>query len=300
VTGCGELTRYALACAARGWHVFPLTPGDKVPPRDWPWKQRNTTRPDLIRRLWAGSRANIGLACGPSGLVVIDLDVPKPGQQPPSRWDKPGIRDGSDVLADLCEQHGEPWPGGTFTVRTRRCGTHLYFTAPPCARLGNTAGDRGQGLGWCIDTRGRGGYVVGPGSHVNLPDGSGTYEVVDPAPAAPLPAWLARLLTAPADSSEQADAVLAEVTGSRRGAGYAHAALLGEVQNVLDAAEGARNDTLNRAAFALGQLAALIPGDLARDALLTAARQAGLPAREADATIRSGLQAGAGKPRSAA
>ncbi|WP_370027732.1 bifunctional DNA primase/polymerase [Planotetraspora sp. GP83] len=89
-----------------------------------------------------------------------------------------GVNDGADVLAVLCEQAGQPLPFDTFTVRTRRGGLHLYFTAPIGGPvLGNTQGSRG-GLGWLIDTRAHGGYVVGPGSVVDLPDGTGPYEVI--------------------------------------------------------------------------------------------------------------------------
>jgi hypothetical protein len=77
------------------WHVFPVAPGDKVPLKGWPWKERNTTGPAVISRFWARTPAKAGITTGPSGLVVIDLDVPTPGEAPPPRWDWPGIRDGA-------------------------------------------------------------------------------------------------------------------------------------------------------------------------------------------------------------
>ena len=56
-----------------------------------------------------------------------------------------------------------------------------------------------RGLGWLIDTRGHGGYVVAPGSVVDLPGGgTGQYEAVYDRPPAPLPDWITALLTAPA------------------------------------------------------------------------------------------------------
>ncbi|MBN6052709.1 bifunctional DNA primase/polymerase [Nonomuraea sp. RK-328] len=175
--------RYALAAAARGWHVFPLTPSDKTPLEGMSWKRQATTDPQVIRRIWAHRPYNVGIACGPSRLLVVDLDVPKPGEHPPAPWDLPGVRDGSDVFALICEQASQPVPLETFQVRTRRGGLHLYFTAPHSPALGNTSGDKGNGLGWKIDTRGDGGYVVGPGSIVDLPDGTGTYQPLHtPAP----------------------------------------------------------------------------------------------------------------------
>ena len=67
---------------------------------------------------------------------------------------------------------------------------------PPCGSATPTAA-RGRGLGWLIDTRGHGGYVVAPGSYVDLPDGTGRYEVIYDRTPAPLPDWLCALLTAP-------------------------------------------------------------------------------------------------------
>ncbi|MFG1976443.1 bifunctional DNA primase/polymerase [Nonomuraea fuscirosea] len=292
-----DLTRYALAAAARGWHVFPLTPYGKRPlPGFTAWEQHATADTALIRHMWARAPYNIGIACGPSGLVVLDLDVPKPGEHPRADWALPGINDGADVLASLCEQAGQPLPLETFMVRTRRGGTHLYFTTPPGIDLRNSAGK----LGWKIDTRAHGGYVVGPGSHVALPDGNGSYDVLhDPAPAA-LPAWLAERLSSmsPSTSSTSAGAVLA-ANGGDRAAGYALAALRNEVERVLDAVPGTRNDTLNIAAFALGQLiaAGLLPRSLAEACLHNAAEAIGLDFREAFNTIRSGIDSGLRRPR---
>ncbi|MFI7462799.1 bifunctional DNA primase/polymerase [Nonomuraea sp. NPDC049646] len=295
-----NLARYAIAAAARGWHVFPLTPYDKRPlPGFTAWEQHATTDTALIHHMWARGPFNIGIACGPSRLVVLDLDVPKPDEHPPAGWALPGINDGADVLAALCEQAGQPLPLETFMVRTRRGGTHLYFTAPSDIDLRNSAGK----LGWKIDIRARGGYIVAPGSRVALRDGSGSYDVLHgPAPAA-LPTWLTERLSSPppSTSSTSAGAVLA-ACGGDRAAGYALTALRGEIERVLDAVSGTRNDTLNLAAFALGQLIAanLLPRNLAEACLHNAAEAIGLDFREAFNTIRSGLDSGLRHPRRAA
>jgi hypothetical protein len=85
---------------------------------------------------------------------------------------------------------------------------------------------------------------------------------------------------------------------------YAHAALAREADRVRAAAPHTCNDTLNRAAFNLGQLVAagLLDVDQVRAVLLAAALAA--PAtghtdreRKAIATIASGLRGGAAKPR---
>ena len=78
------------------------------------------------------------------------------------------------------------------------------------------------------------------------------------------------------------------------------AALHGEALRVAGTREGTRNDTLNRAAFALGQLVAsgLLPELSVITALADAAAHAGLPERETRRTIRSGMTAGSRRPRS--
>jgi len=310
-------------CAGRNWHVFPLRPADKRPA--FPdlkaeectrtdlrcrsghqgWEPRATTNPGRISRAWAATPYNIGIATGPSGLLVIDLDKPKPGEVPPPQWALPGIRDGADVLAELCERHGQDFPWETFLVRTRRDGLHLYFTAPPGVRLGNTNGRNERGLGWLIDTRGHGGYVVAPGSFVDLPDGTGRYEVVYDRPPAPLPEWLCTLLTtqpAAIPPIECRSIVADQVRDLDR---YTATALNREIERVRVAAEGGRNHALNKAAFHLGQLiaAGVLPEDLARVELYDAASVhfgVGDPPftpDDARATINSAIAAGKRKPR---
>lgn len=95
---------------------------------------------------------------------------------------------------------------------------------------------------------------------------------------------------------DQFDAARAS-TGS--GVGYAAKALEAEVQRVMDATEGGRNHTLNRAAFSLGQLVAggeLDEATVVRE-LSAAAQLIGLDDRETGLTIASGLKSGGLTPR---
>lgn len=315
------LLEAALSCAARGWPVFPVRPGDKRPafpahqaarcdrtdPRcrdgHQGWEPRATTDPARIRRAWTQANWNVGIATGPAGLVVIDLDTPKPGEQPPPRWAAPGIRDGADVLATLCYEHGEPFPCETFMVRTRRGGLHLYFTAPPGSTSRNTSGDHG-GLGWLIDTRARGGYVVGPGSVVDLPDGAGVYEVIYHRPPALLPAWLATLLTTPGPVAPPMECRSPGTGQVREPSSYVRTALHRESERVRTAEEGGRTHALNKAGYHLGQLiaAGALDEDTAERELLEAASvhyAADRPVTpaEARASIRGGIAAGKLHPR---
>jgi hypothetical protein len=90
--------------------------------------------------MFAGTTRNIGVACGPSGLLVVDEDAP-------------------DAFARYAAGADQSVPE-TFTVATGK-GRHYYFAAPDGLELGNRTGAlKGHG----VDVRGRGGYVVGPGS----------------------------------------------------------------------------------------------------------------------------------------
>jgi hypothetical protein len=288
----------ALAAAGRGWAAFPLRPDDKRPAfPDHPadrctgtdprcrdghagWEQRATADAGRIRRAWSTRPYGIGVACGPSGLLVVDLDQARDGATPPPEW--AGARSGADVLAALA---GSRLPA-TYTVHTGRGGTHLYFTRPAGARLGNTAG----ALGWLVDTRGVGGYVVAAGSTV----AGRPYTVADDRPPAPLPDWLLARLTTPS-----APPVPPARAGVERVSAYLRAAVAGEVARVAGAAEGTRNRTLFTAAAVLGQLVAGadLPAELVTAELEQVATGVGLRPAEATATIRSGLRAGAQRPR---
>jgi Bifunctional DNA primase/polymerase, N-terminal len=70
------LLRSALSLAERGWHGFLCVPGGKRPALRGSWQDHATTEPARIRAWWSRAAYNIGIACGPSGLVVIDLHVP--------------------------------------------------------------------------------------------------------------------------------------------------------------------------------------------------------------------------------
>ncbi len=286
------LLRSALDAVLRGWHVFPCAVGGKRPALRGNWQELATASPDQVRDWWSRAPYNIGIACGPSRLVVIDLDLAR---------DVTGDDDladgalfplsGADRLSRLAREHGERYPGGTYVVDTPSGGCHLYFSAAD-GRARNSAGV----LGPHIDVRAGGGYVVGAGSRIGGQAYTARNGVREPAP---LPSWLGRLV-AEAPAALPVPAPRLPVADLAQGRAYAMAALRAETSRVAAAVPGTRNDTLNRAAFSLGQLVAagLLPPVPVITGLISAAMYAGLPEEEAVRTVRSGMTGGARKPRS--
>jgi hypothetical protein len=246
---------------AQRFHVFPCLPGDKRPAVDR-WEQRACSDPERVARHWPSPRHNTGIACGPSRLVVLDLDCH--GDLPEEWRQLPGVRDGRDVFQQLCEWAGQPWPS-TYWVLTPSGGWHLYFRAPDGCGIRNSASQ----LGPQVDVRAQGGYVVGAGSVV----GGKPYELLDGRDPAPLPEWVRRMLTRrPADSPRPA-------------AGSAPGRLAGLVRAVETAPEGKRNAVLYWAACRLAELDAVH----GTSALIGAAVSAGLSESEAQRTVGSAM-----------
>lgn len=254
----------AVQAATRGWAVFPLRPGDKRPAVD-NWERRACADPAAVAAYWPARSGGHGIACGPSRLVVIDLDVPKDGKDLPEAWKLPGIVSGADVLAWICEAAGMDWPS-TYTVFTPSGGMHLYFTAPDGSAFRNTA----SAIGPMIDTRAAGGYVVGGGSVTS----AGEYVVTDDQPARALPNWIARLLEPPPEHENTRRPYVPRQDGPRSVAGL--------LRTVAEAREGNRNNALFWAAC---HLAKESPGDLGQ--LAEAAAAIGLDGREIRQTIAS-------------
>jgi len=195
------------------------------------------------------------------------------------------------VLVRLAEVTGQPIPFDTYTVRTPSGGLHLYFRSPEAGGFRNTSGK----LGWRIDTRAAGGYVVAAGSV--RPEGA--YTVTNAAPIAPLPAWLARALTPPAPPPPAPPITLPVGRISH----YVRAVVADECRTVATAPVGRRHSSLLRAARILGEFVGggVLELETARAALRQAAAgHIGIEnctAREVERTIHDGLAFGQKRPR---
>jgi putative DNA primase/helicase len=241
-----------------------------------------TTDRTIIKAWWRRwPDANIGIATGPtSGIFVLDVDG----------------NAGKASLAELQAEHGRL--PKTVTVKTGK-GRHLYFRCGD-AQVSNSAGRLAKG----IDVRGNRGYAVAAGSvHVS----GALYRFVegralDELNVARAPCWLLDLVTAKgAATDEPAAAKFHPLPAEKiaRARAYAESARRRELDRLAKAPKHQRNDTLNRAAFKLGQLVpygildiAIITQDLA-----AVARTIGLNESEIEPTIASGLKAGGQCPR---
>jgi hypothetical protein len=148
----------------------------------------------------------VGVACGPAGLVVIDVDahqapVPDrghllPGIPIPEQVRLDGLASGFDTLALLAAYRGKNSPAedaDTLRVRTPSGGLHVWYRNPDSSvrYRCSTGSARHTALAWQVDVRADGGYIVAPGTRTPL----GVYRAVGTArrPAV-LPEWLRREL----------------------------------------------------------------------------------------------------------
>lgn len=282
----------ALAYAARGWPVFPLhwpvsdgcsceksCDSKGKHPRTAHGLKDATVDVAAVEAWWRRwPLANVGVATGViSGFVVIDVDA-----------------GGDATLTDLEAEHG--LLPATLEALTGN-GRHILFARPDEVEIRNDAKRR---LGPGLDVRGDGGYIVAPPSaHAS---GRSYRWIEDGVPIAAMPPWLLERVQKTDPPPRPAPAAFPSRVGG--GTPYGLTALDGELAELRQVSEGARNDSLNTAAYKLGQLVG--GGELeeahVEDMLLaTAAVMPGPPitGREARNTIRSGLNSGMRQPRQA-
>lgn len=241
---------------------------------------------DTITRWWTENPgANIGQPAHGNGYRILDVDPKSGGDESFEKLHTYVLdRTGFDLMDTLIQNTGAFQPG--------RRGMHLLYSGTGDGIPSKTKPFGADMPG--LDTRGVGGYIVTwPSLHI-----SGVkYEYLDWLhEPAPWPTILTDLLNPPK--------VAAKVQPIRqRGttAGYAEAALDKELAIVRAAEVGTRNDTLNVAAFNLGQLVGggQLSESTVQDELLSAATSIGLGTIEALKTINSGITSGMGAPRHA-
>jgi len=272
----------ALELAKNGYSVFPCKP-DKTPYVKW--KTEATTDAKIISDWWVTfPDAMIGLPTGEkNGLFVVDLDVDK------NSGDKLGETSIENLGIDLSEAPTSHTPSG---------GRHHFFKHQE--GLKNSAKAIGPG----IDTRGEGGYVVASGSC----NESGCYQWDGPSildgEIPDIPVEIVHALSrktngqvsAPGgpDRSIQAPAINKPERPSNEQIGK-H--LSKQLAGVESAAKGERNQSLNKAAFSLGEYVGFgwLDYNNATAKLLSATEKCGLNCEEASATIKSGIQSGIAK-----
>ncbi|MER7960252.1 bifunctional DNA primase/polymerase [Streptomyces sp. NPDC096030] len=324
--------------ARHGYPVHPLAPGTKVPaancaschpaahrPENCPCHGRRrwchgfhaaTTDPGTIRGWWTREpNFGIGIACGPAGLVVIDVDfhttVPPdrqrllPGIPVHEDVDLTGLQSGFDTLALLAAYRRRPDPCGdlgTLRVRTPSGGMHVWYRAPyEGPKFKSSTGSSGRvALAWQVDIRAANGYIVAPGSETE----TGAYRALPGARhPAQLPLWLAAELTRTGHTVADIRPPrvrVARAAHPSRPAQRVFSFLLDAVRACAAAPSGmAFSEKLNRAAFTAGGFVAsgYLSAAESREQLLAAAVHARPhQSRRSARIIESGLRAGGAYP----
>jgi hypothetical protein len=236
----------ALGYAARGWPVFPCRwqPGpDRKKPLTPNGFKDATRDPEEITAWWRRwPLALIGVPTGqPSGINVLDIDCKK------DKW-------GFDALYQLDRTILDD----TVLAHTASGGAHVYYA------MGEQPipSTRDQ-LGYGLDTRGEGGYVIvpSPASGYSWDPHHALGEVA----LLPAPTWL----IPPEPQREPAKPVERAVGLSP----YAEAAVNSACHNIVGAGNGKQEETLTGEAYSIGRLAGAgaVPEGWARRKLLSAA-----------------------------
>ncbi|GAB3979167.1 bifunctional DNA primase/polymerase [Actinoallomurus acanthiterrae] len=335
--------------AARGWYVLPLSAASKRPLGNCPaCRDRNgrpphriedcpcipagawchgvraaTLDPERIATWWQHEPDAIpGIAAGPSGLVLLDIDThadtppadPATGLLPGidltaepisnAVWtDASAFRDGRDTLRLLARLRGgeRPWPTDPghrpVTVTTPSGGRHLWYRAP-AANLRQALSP--HSIAWQVDIKAGWSYGIAPGATAT----AGRYQITGGDPAHPglLPGWLTReVLRIAAARDHRPAPPLPRPRPARTGA-RGPAAYLTTVINRGAAELAALTDGRQRALAALAyQTGGLLEWsglahDQTTEQLITAGTAAGLPYNLAARIVHRSLTRGLDDP----
>jgi hypothetical protein len=258
-----------------GWKVFALEPGSKRPFPGSRGVLDATDDPGLIDAWHARAPdSNIAIACGASGLLILDFDQRNHCMQTLERW--------------KAERKELPQ---TVYATTRSGGWHLYY------RLEQPLPDGWKRkLSGGVDIQTGNKYVVAPPSVIHpdkVDDKLGGAYVWGRAPIGPHlpepPRWLLEMLKPPSRSHRWRP-------NSRTGNSPLDRQVEGALRKVATAPKGQRNDELNNMAHLLGRLVAEAGLNYAEaEARLVEAGMAANPEYgqlRTLATVRSGLKQG--------
>lgn len=281
------LLEAALDAGRRGFWIFPVARGQKIPhPAAGKWGETATNDYWQILHFWTNvdPYANIGVACKPSQLLVVDLDQAKEGyklrgteyEYLHSAYGE--LVHGTDVIDEMAYKlTGEDEDAdsylNTFTVQTGSGGRHLYYRWPEhWPTISQASPVKG-----IVDVRGNGGqyggYVLGAGSETD----AGVYHVIEQLAVELPPKWIRRLVA----EKPQPPKIKRPPRYAQPGS-VSHSGLVDTVRN---AGEGNRNNSLLWSARTMCEEGAT--EQQALDILGPAAEQAGLDYREIERTIQS-------------
>jgi hypothetical protein len=195
-----ELRKSAADALNRGFSIFACKPRSKTPLGSHASHgfESSSTDPEIALRAWDnGIEANPAIACGESGLAIVDCDHGLKTREEFDRW---------------LEASGLP---KTYTVRTGRrvnkdsepeFGVQLYYDGAVKSGAFSLNGVTGE-------IKSIGGYVMSAGSiH---PDSGEKYEVLCDAPIAPIPD-LIRTLRSKSNLAKKANGDLGKVPANTR------------------------------------------------------------------------------------
>jgi putative DNA primase/helicase len=208
------------------WHIFPIKSGAKTPLTPHGFKDSTADEKQLAAWWKQWPNANIGIACGKSGLLVLDID-PRNG--------------GDGNLSQLFKRHGK-FPE-TVVCETGGGGLHYYFQLPT-GKLRNL-------LRKGIDIKHDGGYVIAPPSNH---ESGGTYRWrngYDPetVEVADMPDWLRKMVVISVKPTAEANKIVADREHDDD--------LFQNMTRYIEGAQPATEGERNKAAFRLaGHLAA--------------------------------------------
>ena len=193
MSGDRRFENAALDLSDRGYYVFPVRARTKFPLTAHGFKDASRDERTILHWWDRWPDANIGVACGASGISVLDID-PKVGADPADVILKLGLGHyPATVLTGIAPERSEKYPKSLPGVR----GAQLYFAGG--LKTGNLSIPG-------VEVRADGAYVLAPGSihpsgveySGSLPKAAELWEVPD---------GIADLLASQAVSNEPAPPV---------------------------------------------------------------------------------------------